>query len=183
MTGQPAAGITSTDGRVLGRKALTTRLRILEAFERQLGNRRFRDINMTRVGSEVGLSAASVWQYFPDVEAILFATAALYDGADASYPPHLRRVLEFVRREDQMLSVTRPAEPDTRLELLAALIPELGDVTAADARRAFKRLGFRVPIDQCEALLRTLVARGRLWPVSPLSPSVFVHTKPIPTAV
>jgi AcrR family transcriptional regulator len=62
-------------GRLLGRRALQTRRRLLEAVEKLLAETKLRDLRVTDIAREVGTSAATFYQYFRDVDDIVLAVA------------------------------------------------------------------------------------------------------------
>jgi len=72
-------------GRLLGRRALQTRRRLLEAAEKLLAETKLRDLRVTDIAREVGTaaatfyevgtSAATFYQYFRDVDDIVLAVA------------------------------------------------------------------------------------------------------------
>lgn len=69
------AGVVATDGRVIGRRAIATRRRILDATDALLGRQGALDLKVIDVAREVGLSPAAFYQYFADVEDAVLALA------------------------------------------------------------------------------------------------------------
>lgn len=150
--------LTGPTGAPFGVKALASRLKILNALEYQLASVRYRDVSVHDVAWLAGFSSSLFYRYFDDIESAVYALAAMH----ADPPPQLRRVLELVRAEDADWAVRRAPEPDTRLELLAALLEQAWDApwTGAQAHAAFAELGVNLPADDCEQLLKRLAARG-----------------------
>ena len=91
--GSPAGGaddVVATDGRVIGRRAIQTRRRILDATAALLREQGALDLKVIDVAREVGTSPATFYQYFADVEdAILCLAGELVE-----------RVPEFAGRID-----------------------------------------------------------------------------------
>lgn len=69
------------DGRPLGRRGRVTRDRILEATRALLEAHGLRDLRVVDITRTIGLSPASFYQYFPDVESAVVALA-LQAGED-----------------------------------------------------------------------------------------------------
>jgi AcrR family transcriptional regulator len=171
--------ITRTDGGPVLTRGLATRLRILQSLDRHLTGRRYHDVEIARVAQDANTSPASFYSYFPDLQTAVLALAAL----DQPLQPHLQRVVRLIELEDTAFGVRREPQPDTRLELLSALISartQDGELTAQDACDALKSHGFEITAERCDALLSKLADRGELWPISP---NGFVRTKPTPAAV
>ncbi len=170
--------ITRTDGRPVLTRGLATRLRILQSLDRHLASRRYHDVEIAHVALDANTSPASYYSYFPDLETAVLALAAL----DQPLQPHLQRVVRLIELEDTAFGVRRDPQPDTRLELLSALISartQDGKITAQDACDAFKSHGFEITAEHCDALLARLADRGELWLVSPTS---WARTAPVPNA-
>jgi len=75
-----AADVVATDGRVIGRRAIQTRRRILDATASLLRERGALDLKVIDVARAVGTSPATFYQYFADVEdAILCLAGELVD--------------------------------------------------------------------------------------------------------
>ncbi|TDJ04631.1 MAG: TetR/AcrR family transcriptional regulator [Deltaproteobacteria bacterium] len=70
-------------GRPLGRRALETRRRLLDATAELLGKRGVREIRVVEIAREVDTSPATFYQYFKDVEE---ATLALAEEAAQEMP-------------------------------------------------------------------------------------------------
>ncbi len=70
-------------GRPLGRRALETRRRLLEATEELFGKRSVREIRVVEIARKVDTSPATFYQYFKDVEE---ATLALAEEAAEEMP-------------------------------------------------------------------------------------------------
>ncbi len=82
--------MVATDGRVIGRRAIQTRRRILDATAALLREQGALDLKVIDVAREVGTSPATFYQYFADVEdAILCLAGELVE-----------RVPEFAGRID-----------------------------------------------------------------------------------
>jgi len=79
VDGQRATGgaddVVATDGRVIGRRAIQTRRRILDATATLLRRRGALDLKVIDVAREVGTSPATFYQYFADVEDAIFCLA------------------------------------------------------------------------------------------------------------
>jgi AcrR family transcriptional regulator len=67
--------MTATDGRVIGRRAILTRRRILNATAALLREQGALDLKVIDVAREVGTSPATFYQYFADVEDAILALA------------------------------------------------------------------------------------------------------------
>jgi AcrR family transcriptional regulator len=79
-----ADGVVATDGRVIGRRAIQTRRRILDATDALLRRQGALDLKVIDVAREVGTSPATFYQYFADVEAAILALATeAVAGAEA----------------------------------------------------------------------------------------------------
>ena len=59
-------------GRALGARAQQTRARLLVATEKLLGERKLRELRVIDIAREVGTSAATFYQYFRDVDDVVF---------------------------------------------------------------------------------------------------------------
>ena len=66
------ADVVATDGRVIGRRAIQTRRRILDATAALLRQQGALDLKVIDVAREVGASPATFYQYFADVEDAIF---------------------------------------------------------------------------------------------------------------
>jgi AcrR family transcriptional regulator len=72
--------VVATDGRVIGRRAIQTRRRVLDATAALLRQQGALDLKVIDVAREVGTSPATFYQYFADVEdAILCLAGELVD--------------------------------------------------------------------------------------------------------
>jgi AcrR family transcriptional regulator len=79
-----AEGVVATDGRVIGRRAIQTRRRILDATATLLSRQGALDLKVIDVAREVGTSPATFYQYFADVEdAVLALATEAVAGAEA----------------------------------------------------------------------------------------------------
>jgi AcrR family transcriptional regulator len=67
--------ILDQKGRVLGPRALDTRRRVLEATEKLLGSTKLRDLRVIDIAREIGVSAATFYQYFRDVDDVVLCIA------------------------------------------------------------------------------------------------------------
>jgi AcrR family transcriptional regulator len=67
--------VMATDGRVIGRRAIQTRRRILDATASLLRQQGALDVKVIDVAREVGASPATFYQYFADVEGAILALA------------------------------------------------------------------------------------------------------------
>lgn len=70
------ADVMATDGRVIGRRAILTRRRILDATASLLREQGALDLKVIDVAREVGTSPATFYQYFADVEDAILCLAA-----------------------------------------------------------------------------------------------------------
>jgi AcrR family transcriptional regulator len=70
-----ADGVMATDGRVIGRRAIQTRRRILDATAALLRRRGALDLKVIDVARAVGTSPATFYQYFADVEDAILCLA------------------------------------------------------------------------------------------------------------
>ncbi len=71
-----AEDVVATDGRVIGRRAIQTRRRILDATAALLRQQGALDVKVIDVAREVGTSPATFYQYFADVEDAILCLAA-----------------------------------------------------------------------------------------------------------
>lgn len=71
----PVDGVVATDGRVIGRRAIQTRRRILDATAALLRQQGALDLKVIDVARDVGTSPATFYQYFADVEDAILALA------------------------------------------------------------------------------------------------------------
>jgi len=69
------AEVVATDGRVIGRRAIQTRRRILDATAALLREQGALDVKVIDVAREVGTSPATFYQYFADVEDAILCLA------------------------------------------------------------------------------------------------------------
>jgi len=67
--------VVATDGRVIGRRAIQTRRRILDATAALLREQGALDLKVIDVAREVGTSPATFYQYFADVEDAILCLA------------------------------------------------------------------------------------------------------------
>ena len=68
--------LVATDGRVIGRRAMQTRRRILDVTAALLHENGALDLKVIDVARDVGVSPATFYQYFADVEHAILAMAA-----------------------------------------------------------------------------------------------------------
>lgn len=115
------ADVIATDGRVIGRRAIQTRRRVLDATAALLRENGALDLKVIDVAREVGTSPATFYQYFADVEdAILCLAGELVDRvpefagqidsgwAGADGPDRARRlVADYTRFWDEHGAVLR----------------------------------------------------------------------------
>ncbi len=69
----PLAGAVALDGRPLGRRGAETRARLLDATAQLLEDNGLRELRVVDIARAVGLSPATFYQYFADVEAAVLA--------------------------------------------------------------------------------------------------------------
>ncbi len=84
--GDPAseADLSTTDGRLPGRRGKATRRRLVEATAKLLVDTPWRSIKVIDIAREAGTSPATFYQYFENVEqAILLLAEELVEGAGA----------------------------------------------------------------------------------------------------
>jgi AcrR family transcriptional regulator len=74
-SGGGRADVMATDGRVIGRRAIQTRRRILDATAALLRQQGALDLKVIDVAREVGTSPATFYQYFPEVESAILVLA------------------------------------------------------------------------------------------------------------
>lgn len=75
----------TVDGRVPGRRGMETRRRLLEVTGEMLRTGSYRDLAVVDIAREAGVSPATFYQYFPDVEAaILFIADHVADEGRAT---------------------------------------------------------------------------------------------------
>ena len=79
-------GLTTValDGRPLGRRGAETRQRLLDATAQLLEDNGLRELKVVDIARAVGLSPASFYQYFGDVEAAVLALSAAVGEETAS---------------------------------------------------------------------------------------------------
>lgn len=63
----------AADGRVAGRRGQATRQRLLDATRAAIAEGRYRDITVVDISRRADTSAATFYQYFPDIEAALLS--------------------------------------------------------------------------------------------------------------
>lgn len=78
------AGLVALDGRPLGERGIRTRRRILDATGELLATGGIRDLKVVDIARSVGTSAATFYQYFPDVES---AVLVLVEEIREEYRP------------------------------------------------------------------------------------------------
>jgi AcrR family transcriptional regulator len=71
MTAATGDPVIASDGRVIGRRALATRRRLLDATEALVSRTGMHDLKVVDITRSVGTAPATFYQYFPDVEAAL----------------------------------------------------------------------------------------------------------------
>jgi AcrR family transcriptional regulator len=74
-SGAGRTDVIATDGRVIGRRAIQTRRRILDATAALLRQQGALDLKVIDVAREVGTSPATFYQYFADVEDAILCLA------------------------------------------------------------------------------------------------------------
>lgn len=67
--------LRTVDGRVPGRRGRETRRKLLEVTAEMLRTRSYREIAVVDIARESGVSPATFYQYFPDVETAIFFIA------------------------------------------------------------------------------------------------------------
>lgn len=67
--------LRTVDGRLPGRRGRATRTRLLEVTAEMLRTRSYRDLAVVDIAREAGVSPATFYQYFPDVETAIFFIA------------------------------------------------------------------------------------------------------------
>lgn len=67
--------LRTVDGRMPGRRGQETRRRLLEVTAEMLRTGSYRDLAVVDIAREVGVSPATFYQYFPDVETAIFFIA------------------------------------------------------------------------------------------------------------
>lgn len=67
--------LRTVDGRMPGRRGQETRRRLLEVTADMLRTGSYRDLAVVDIAREVGVSPATFYQYFPDVETAIFFIA------------------------------------------------------------------------------------------------------------
>lgn len=73
MTDESPDGTVALDGRPLGRRGAETRQRLLDATAQRLEDNGLRELRVVDIARAVGLSPATFYQYFADVEAAVLA--------------------------------------------------------------------------------------------------------------
>ncbi len=73
MTDDSPDGTVALDGRPLGRRGAETRQRLLDATAQRLEDNGLRELRVVDIARVVGLSPATFYQYFADVEAAVLA--------------------------------------------------------------------------------------------------------------
>jgi AcrR family transcriptional regulator len=107
MTAATGDPVIASDGRVIGRRALATRRRLLDATEALVARTGMHDLKVVDITRSVGTAPATFYQYFPDVEAALMelfdevsttllTTAVPLLNPPWSTPDDLARAREFV---------------------------------------------------------------------------------------
>lgn len=81
-------GLMAADGRRLGTRALQTRQRLLDATAELLAEVSIRDLKVVDVVRRVGVSPASFYQYFADVEEAVVALAEEVSESLSDFAPH-----------------------------------------------------------------------------------------------
>jgi AcrR family transcriptional regulator len=132
--------VLDQSGRVLGPRALQTRERLLEATGKLLGARKLRELRVIDIAREVGMSSATFYQYFGDVDD---AVLRLAEQASDEMPSMLQRIDGSWRGEDGL----RKAR-----EIVAAFIDHW------DEHHAVLRVR-NLASDEGDARFRTLRAR------------------------
>jgi AcrR family transcriptional regulator len=75
-SGAAETGLVDQSGRLLGRRALQTRQRILDATVALLGESSMRDLRVIDIARRIGSSPATFYQYFKDVEDVVLHLAS-----------------------------------------------------------------------------------------------------------
>lgn len=76
--------VRAADGRVPGRRGQATRTRLLECTADMLGTTSYRQLKVIDIAREANTSAATFYQYFPDVESAILVLAEEM-SADAAH--------------------------------------------------------------------------------------------------
>ena len=167
MTSEPTplldagGALVAIDGHRLGRRAQATRRKLLDATAELLQTRRLVDLTVVEVARRVGMSPASFYQYFQNVDEAVLALAAEIGGQLAELVPLVERpwrgaagfetcrqlVAGYIDHWDQHRAVLRvrdlaAAEGDQRFrrvrnESLSLLTERLAD-RIAESQRAGK---------------------------------------------
>lgn len=89
-------------GHALGNKANTTRTAVMWAFGRILESTPWHKVRMVDVAHEARVSAATVYTYYADIEALARAYADHARAAGVALPPHLAKIIELLDFEAAM---------------------------------------------------------------------------------
>ena len=73
--GEKAPDVRAADGRVPGRRGQATRTRLLECTAEMMASTSYRQLKVIDIAREANTSAATFYQYFPDVESAILALA------------------------------------------------------------------------------------------------------------
>lgn len=94
----------TVDGRVPGKRGLATRRRLLDTTCALLATTSYRDLAVVDIAREAGVSPATFYQYFADVEAaiLVLAEALAAEGAEL-----LSELVERVRDTEDLVGAAR----------------------------------------------------------------------------
>lgn len=98
--------LLAVDGRELGPRAARTRSAILAAVAEHLRGTPWHLASVLAVARDAGVSAGTVYQYFPDLAAAVRELAA---DADGQAPEHVRLIADLLAWEDSGLGAVATA--------------------------------------------------------------------------
>ncbi|MCB0995020.1 MAG: TetR/AcrR family transcriptional regulator [Acidimicrobiales bacterium] len=148
----------TVDGRIPGKRGLATRQRLLDVTSAMLQSTAYRDLAVVDIAREAGVSPATFYQYFADVEAAILVLAEdlADEGADL-----LAALVEQSRGPVDLEVVTRDiAAGFVRLWDDNRAVLRVIDLGAGEGDARFRELRTRLLAGPTGALAQVLAERG-----------------------
>ncbi len=151
-------------GRTIGRRALATRRKLLEATERLLNQHGVLELRVVDITRDVGTSAATFYQYFEDVDDAMLALAEAVGAQEAELARAI--AVEWVG-EDGFDRVLAFIEAYRRFWVAHRGILRVRNLRADEGHRGYRRARRLATVPMAEALGRLAqvgIDDGRLSP-------------------
>lgn len=96
------------NGRPLGPLAQTTTLKYQETLLALVEERPWRGIRIVDIARANGMSPASVYQYYPTLDALALVTADRLIAEGTELSPHFKLIVDLLRFEAEPVELTLP---------------------------------------------------------------------------